>query len=239
MVLLLVAKPVGGYPALHYAHGTPTVQESQVSHYCAPLRHINLGRQREVLMRRERQTARSRRLRLKARTNVGARPPDSSGMYHLTPEVITLVAWIGISGKAARSSPARLLKLASLPRKIWASTVIAVLRFHGLIEAWRFQAGWQLGWVLLWGRMYRERKGFEGCPCLVLANHTLWAGSRIDCPAQAFYLPRNIRKATSFLRGTLSHKTLVLIIDLLIKPLLTVRGLPESRKRSHHHVRVF
>ncbi|KAJ0145285.1 hypothetical protein HZ326_12018 [Fusarium oxysporum f. sp. albedinis] len=65
-------------------------------------RHINLGRQREVLMRRERQTARSRRLRLKARTNVGARPPDSSGMYHPTPEVITLVAWIGISGKAAR-----------------------------------------------------------------------------------------------------------------------------------------
>ncbi|KAJ9424950.1 hypothetical protein QL093DRAFT_2078728 [Fusarium oxysporum] len=45
------------------------------------------GRQREVLMRRERQTARSRRLRLKARTNVGARPPDSSGMYHPTPEV--------------------------------------------------------------------------------------------------------------------------------------------------------
>ncbi|EWZ45249.1 hypothetical protein FOCG_01143 [Fusarium oxysporum f. sp. radicis-lycopersici 26381] len=29
-VLLLVAKPVGGYPALHYAHGTPTVQESQM-----------------------------------------------------------------------------------------------------------------------------------------------------------------------------------------------------------------
>lgn len=89
------------------------------------------------------------------------------------------------------------------------------------------------------GHMYRERKGFEGCPCLVLANHTLWAGSRIDCPAQAFYLPRNIRKATSFLRGTLSHKTLVLIINLLIKLLLTVRGLPESRKRSHDHVRVF
>jgi hypothetical protein len=34
MVLLLVAKPVGGYPALHYAHGTRTVQESQVSHHC-------------------------------------------------------------------------------------------------------------------------------------------------------------------------------------------------------------
>lgn len=38
------------------------------------------------------------------------------------------------------------------------------------------------------GHMNRERKGFEGCPCLALANHTLWAGSRIDCPAQAFYL---------------------------------------------------
>jgi hypothetical protein len=67
------------------------------------------------------------------------------------------------------------------------------------------------------------------------------AGSRIDCPAQTFYmyLTRNIRKATSIVRGTLSHKTLALIINQLIKLLLTVRGLPKSRKRSHHHVRVF